>query len=218
MRVSLAKDMPSWARPFCSTCEAVALLLSPHAEVALHDLAEDAVLGLWNPISGRKAGDPSLIDELPCSWREHPVQGPYRKVLADGREIGSVSAVIRDNAGEDRGLLCVNLDRTPLLDLAAVLGALAAPRIEPPRELFELDWREQIALCIAQSCDELNYDRARLTRSQRLELVRELERRGLFATRNAAEHVAHAIGISRATTYGLLKEVRGGREPAGLQA
>lgn len=38
--------------------EALARLLSPHAEVVLHDPAADEVAAIWNPLSGREPGDP----------------------------------------------------------------------------------------------------------------------------------------------------------------
>ncbi len=211
-------DLPPWAVPLQPACEAIAVLLSPHAEVALHDLASDRIVGLWNPFSGRSVGDLSLLDELPDSWRERPVQGPYRKVLADGRELGSVSAVVRDGRGIARGLVCVNLDRGPLLELAGALARVAAPVEEPPAELFSRDWREQIALTVDAYCREQLLDRRRLTREQRRDLVGMLDERGLFATRNAADHAARALGVSRATVYTLLREGRGERELARLSS
>lgn len=214
MRESVSCEVPRWAIPLQSPCAAIAALLSPHAEVALHDLASDRIVGLWNPFPGRSVGDASLLDELPASWQERAVQGPYRKVLADGRELSSISAVVRDGRGRDRGLLCVNLDRGPLLDLAGALASVAAPVEEPPGELFTRDWREQISLTVDSLCRERLLDRRRLTRPQRRDLVGILDERGLFATRNAADHAARALGVSRATVYALLKEVRGERELA----
>ncbi|MFB7268028.1 PAS domain-containing protein, partial [Streptomyces nojiriensis] len=41
-------------------CQAVALLLGPYAEVVLHDPETDRVLQIWNPMTTRRAGDPSL--------------------------------------------------------------------------------------------------------------------------------------------------------------
>jgi predicted transcriptional regulator YheO len=49
-----------------------------------------------------------------------------------------------------------------------------------------------------------------LTRRDRVEIVRILDDRDLFATKNAAIHVASALGVSRATVYQLLREVRSG--------
>ncbi|HZD38512.1 MAG TPA: PAS domain-containing protein [Actinomycetes bacterium] len=211
-------DLPPWVGSVQTVCAAIAALLHPHAEVALHDLATDTIVGLWNPLSGRRVGEPSLLEELPESWQQRPVQGPYRKLLADGRELGAVSAVVHDAGGNPRGLLCINLDRTPLLDLAALLAEVAAPVQAPPAELFARDWREQISLAVDELCREHGLDRRRLTRADRRALVAQLDQRGLFATRNAAEHASRALGVSRATVYTLLKEARRERDAAQLPA
>jgi D-arginine utilization repressor len=214
----MEQDMPSWAVPVRTTCAAIARLLHPYAEVVLHDLATDTVVGLWNPSPGRRVGEPSLLEELPEAWRDRPVQGPYRKVLANGRELSSISAVVNDAEGRPRGLLCINLDRTPLVDLAGLFARLAAPTESRPPELFERDWREQIALTVDERCREQGLDRRTLTRADRRALVEHLEEGGLFATRKAADHAASALGVSRATVYALLQEVRRDREAARLSA
>jgi predicted transcriptional regulator YheO len=136
------------------------------------------------------------------------MQGPYPKVELDGRPISAVSVAIPDAEGDPRGLLCVNLDRSPFEDAARMLNALFAPTTAAPPELFERDWRDQIASTVTGYCAERATSRERLTRAQRVELVGRLEQSGLFATRNAADHTATALGVSRATVYSLLKEIR----------
>jgi predicted transcriptional regulator YheO len=209
---------PNWTVSVRTVCESIAALFYPHAEVALHDLSSDTIVGIWNPLSGRAIGDRALLEELPCSWEQHPVQGPYRKVLADGRELSAISAVVYDEQRHARGLLCINLDRSPLLEVAALLAGVAAPIQPRPPELFDRDWREQIALAVDERCREQRLDRRRLTRDQRRALVEQLDDRGLFATRHAAEHAGRALGASRATVYTLLREVRSERDAARLPA
>ena len=85
--------------------QAVALLLGPYAEVVLHDPDTDRILAIWNSMSSRGPGDPSLLGELDTldpSARD--VFGPYEKLLADGRRLSSVSAVLRERTG--RPLRC----------------------------------------------------------------------------------------------------------------
>ena len=197
-----------WLKAIEPACAAIAALLHPHAEVVVHELATDTIVAIWNPFSGRTVGDPSLMQELPAHWSEQPMQGPYPKIEVDGRPVSAVSAVVPDAGGVPRGLLCVNLDRTPFEDAARLLGGLFAPTTAPPPELFERDWRDQIAAGVADYCAELALPRERLTRAQRVELLRRLEQAGLFATRNAADHTATALGVSRATVYSMLKEIR----------
>ncbi|MFC4508082.1 MULTISPECIES: PAS domain-containing protein [Streptomyces] len=105
----------------------------------------DRILAIWNPMSSRGPGDPSMLGE-----RDSPdpsardVFGPYEKLLADGWRLSSVSAVLRDPDGEASVVLCVNLDRTPLEQAAAILFAFGAPSVARPEALFEQDWNERV--------------------------------------------------------------------------
>ena len=199
---------PKWLEPHVPMCEAIVALLSPLAEVAVHDIRRDRVVGIWNSISERRIGDRSLIAELPPYPEDARVIGPYPKVLADGRAITSVSVVLHNTKGVPRGLLCINFDRSPLDETIDLLVRFAAAVEDRPPELFERDWREQILLVVDEECRSRSLRRDRLTREQRLELVRVLDERGLFATRNAATHAGRALGVSRTTVYALLKEAR----------
>src|SRR5512145_2604349 len=143
---------PQWLRSYAPIGEAIARLFHPHAEVAIHDLATDRIVALWNPFSGRKPGDPALLSELPADIAELGVYGPYAKVLPDGRNLTSVSAVLSDAEGVRCGLMCVNFDRSPLDDVAELLARFAAPVAPRPPELFSRDWREEIALVVDQEC------------------------------------------------------------------
>jgi predicted transcriptional regulator YheO len=200
--------VPNWLEPHLATCEAIVALFAPYAEVAVHDVRRDRLVGIWNPMSGRNLGDRSLIAELPPHSDEDRVIGPYGKVLADGRQVTSVSIVLFNAKGGARGLLCVNFDRSPFDRMIDALVRFAAPVEDRPAELFDRDWREQIALVVDEECRSRHLRRDRLTRGQRLDLVRALDERGLFSTRNAAAHAGTALGVSRTTVYALLKETR----------
>ncbi|MCX9191631.1 hypothetical protein C3Y87_09425 [Carbonactinospora thermoautotrophica] len=190
-------------------CEAVARLLGPHAEVVLHDPQRDAILALWNPISRRRPGDPSLLGELDRVEEVAPgVYGPYEKLLPDGRRLACVSAVVRDEDGKPSAVLCVNLDRTPLDQAAQVLAAFAAPVTPQPQVLFERDWTERINQVIGAFVRERQRPVEQLTRADRLTLLAELDRLGVFSQRRAVPLVARALRVSRSTVYALLAEVR----------
>jgi predicted transcriptional regulator YheO len=186
----------------------VVALFAPYAEVAVHDIRRDRLVGIWSPMSDRRIGEPSLLDGLPPMAAAGRVIGPYGKVLPDGRQITSVSVVLGNSKGEPRGLLCINFDRSSLDGMIDQLVRFAAPAEDRPAELFDKDWREQISLVVDEECRSRRLRRDRLTRVQRLELVRILDDRGLFATRNAASHAGTALGVSRTTVYALLKEAR----------
>ncbi|MFC4950837.1 helix-turn-helix transcriptional regulator [Pseudonocardia sp. GCM10023141] len=200
--------LPDWAQPHVPVCAAIAALFTPHAEVALHDLGTERIVALWNPISGRAVGEDSLLAELPGSPDDTPVLGPYAKVLPDGSACTSVSAVLTDDRGRPRGLLCINVDRSPLDRIAELATALLSARTERPAALFERDWREQLTLRVQELCRDRGVERSRLDRTARRDVIAVLDAEGLFAVRHAAELAAQALGVSRATVYALLKETR----------
>jgi len=205
---TMTSALPAWLEPHLPVCEAIVALFLPLAEVAVHDIRHKRIVAIWNPISKRKVGDRSLIDELPDYSEDARVTGPYPKVLADGRAITSVSVVLRNAKGAARGLLCIDFDRSPLDGVIDLLSHFAAPAPERRAEPFDRDWHEQIALLVDDQCRARRVRRDRLTREQRLTLVRLIDERGLFSTRHAATHTARALGVSRTTIYALLKEAR----------
>ncbi|MER6251908.1 PAS domain-containing protein [Streptomyces sp. NPDC001584] len=190
-------------------CQAVALLLGPYAEVVLHDPETDRVLQIWNPMTTRRAGDPSLLGELDAlAPSAQDVYGPYEKMLVDGRRLSSVSAVLRDAQDQPSAVLCINLDRTPLEQAAAVLSAFGAPVVQRPEPLFEEDWSERIQHVIGSYVRETGRPVERMTRQDRLAVLGRLDEARVFAVRRAAPVVAGALRVSRSTVYGLLAELR----------
>ena len=206
--MSVKTPVPAWLEPHLPTCEAIVALFAPDSEVAVHDFRRDRIVAIWNALSKRRVGDRSRSDEVPPRSEDVRVIGPYPSVLADGRAITSVGVVLRNAKNAPRGLLWINLDRSPFDAMIDVLVRFAAPVEDRPAELSERDWREQILLVVDEECRSRHLRRERLSRDQRLELVRVLDDRGLFATRNAAAPAAGALGVSRTTVYALPKEAR----------
>ena len=119
--------IPNWLEPHLAMCEAIVALLRRYAEVAVHDIRRDTIVAIWNPIQRPRGRRPSLSGAAAALERA-PMQGPYPKVLIDGRPVTAVSAVVPDAGGVPRGLLCVNLDRAPFEDAARLLGGLLRRR------------------------------------------------------------------------------------------
>ena len=198
------RDRPS-AVPadVAATAVAITTLFHPHVEVVLHDVARDRVVAIWNAFSARRPGAESLLD--PALLADVPpgqVLGPYEQVDRHGRRLSSVSGRV----DEGRLLLCLNFDRSALDSAALVLAAFAGPRVGQPEALFHRDWRAHLNRMIDDWCQERDVARTALQRGDRLDLVADLDERGVFDTRNAAAHVGSVLDVSRATVYTLRKE------------
>ncbi len=196
--------LPFDIAPFAPLIEGIVALLHPHAEVAVHDVKQDRIVAIWNPISNRSVGDESLLGELPAHESGFGVLGPYEKIGIDGHRITSVTVEIANGAG----LVCVNLDRFALDSAIEALQRFAQAVTPQPSALFERDWREEISRLVDEWCRQQHIDRNRLKRDQRIEIVRLLDEKGLFATRNAGTLIAATLGVSRATIYSLLQKAR----------
>jgi predicted transcriptional regulator YheO len=200
-------------------CEAVSRLLSPHAEVVLHDPVSDRILAIWNPISGREPGDPSLLSELAdLDDVDAAVYGPYPKSLADGRHLSSVSAVLRDGAGRPEVVLCINVDRTAFQEAARLLAGFAAPVRQQPRELFEHDWIEGVHDLVGEYVRRSGTQIDRLTRAERCTLLAQLDAAGVFGRQRSIPLIARILQVSRSSIYSLLAQVRKGESPTRVSA
>jgi predicted transcriptional regulator YheO len=193
---------------------AVAALLHPHAEVVIHDISADRVVRIWNAFSKRRPGSPSHLGHDPDLLADAETYGPYEKANADGSRVKSISAILHDAKGRRAGFLCINLDMSKFDDAIALLQAFATPLADRPERLFRHDVREQINLGIRTFLAETGKSLGALDRADRIALLATLDRQGLFQTRNATPLVAQAMGLSRATIYGLLNEAR--RLPTSL--
>ncbi len=196
---------PEWLTPLVPVLDATVALMHPHLEAVVHDVPRDEVIAIWNPLSGRRPGDASLLEaELLAELSAGAVLGPYEKVDEHGRQWTSVSVPL----AEGRALLCLNFDRSVLDSAVAALTQFAAAVQPRPKALFEGDWRHDVNVLVDDWCRAAQVSRHQLTAAHRRELVSLLDGKGVFHVRHAATHVATALGVSRATVYSLLKDSR----------
>jgi D-arginine utilization repressor len=207
MRFSKTKLEAQYAHIF-PIAQGIAAWLHPNAEVVLHDLETDRVVKIWNNFSRRTPGDPSLIAEEIQLEHDQDVYGPYERSNWDGRRLKCISSVVRNTAGERTGLLCLNLDVSSFDAFKTFLETFAATASSAPKALVEHDWREQIHSALSVHLREINTPLQALTRTQKIEAVRVLDAQHLFSTRNATQHVAKILKVSRATVYNWLNEAR----------
>jgi D-arginine utilization repressor len=199
--------------------DAIALLLHPYAEVVIHDIVKDIIVYIANPYSKRKAGDSSYLgldgDAADFGLKKN-VLGPYEKEGEDGQRIRSITAVLRNNEARPIGILCINLDFSPLETafesaLEVLNGLIRPAEIEArPEIIFREEWREQIKLEIRAFRLEKGLTQEPMNASERRELMRRLDRKRLFYARKSVELVAGYLMISRATAYKDLNEIRKG--------
>ena len=199
--------------------DAIAVLLHPYAEVVIHDIIKDSIVHIANPCSKRREGDPSYLGldgDGSDLTLEKNVLGPYEKEGEGGQRIRSITAVLREDETLPIGILCINLDFSPLETafesaLEVLNGLIRPAEIEArPEIIFREEWRELIKLEIRAFRLENGLTRDSMNAKERRELMRRLDQKRLFYARKSVEQVAGYLMISRATAYKDLNEIRKG--------
>lgn len=192
-------------------------LFPGQVEVALHDLHTGKIAAIEGNISNRAVGDDSLVETegLEADVDDSDIIGPYAQTNWDGEVLRSFTAVVRDSEGQPSALICVNM-RTAAFAAAANLLATFSEFDQAPRSkaLFAQDWREAANNLIAETLKERGVTLVSARRDDKVALVAALDKAGILEMRGSSEHAAKALGVSRASIYNLLKDARGGENPA----
>ncbi|CNI35743.1 MULTISPECIES: helix-turn-helix transcriptional regulator [Yersinia] len=189
--------------------DAIATLFYPYAEVAIHDVASQSLIYIANNYSQRELGEDSNLSDLQFDQHSQVI-GPYQKRNWNGRQLRSISTVLRDDQGQPIGLLCINLDITVFESAKAALDMfLSGHQLQPqPDVLFQDDWQERINTYIHNWLQQQQLTLATLNSVSRRMLIEALYQQGAFNGKNAAGYVAKILGIGRATVYNQLKNIK----------
>lgn len=195
----------------------IAETFGSNCEVVLHDFQqpETSIAVIAGNVTNRHVG--GSMTELGLSiiaqGDDAQDQVNYITRTLDGRVLKSTTIVLRNYESRVIGALCINLDVTELRGLANIIGELAGPPLESPQPVtFGDDIGQVIQAIIEEEKETLRDSTYHLTKQERLTITRSLDRRGIFTLQNAVPRVAECLGISRATVYTYLEEIRNTKE------
>ncbi|MBT1162597.1 MULTISPECIES: helix-turn-helix transcriptional regulator [Bifidobacterium] len=96
---------------------------------------------------------------------------------------------------------------------AGPAGAAAShARLSAPIENFSVNAEDLTISRITAFCANAGVEPERMSRDERLALIRELEDAGVFTLKGAVDTVAERLGVSQPSVYRYLKQVRAGAE------
>jgi predicted transcriptional regulator YheO len=210
----------------------LAAMAGPHLEVVLHDVSkpENSVVAIANGhISGRSVGSSVLegpqndkgfeaATKLKSSeGAVHSLVEDYVTVTASGRQLKSASAIFRDSSGEPFATLCLNADMSgfqaahgwlermlkPLAQqaMAPAAAATVTPAAEPQMDTLMQE-------IIDAAVPVPGGTAASMKRTDKIQAVGEMQRRGLFIVKGGVERAAAALNVSRFTIYNYMEQLR----------
>ena len=202
-------------------------VVGSNVELIVHDMRhpERSTVAIVNgQVTGRRIGDPiiaaplddkgfhEVLDSARATGRTGAVAVTDRYVsrTRDGRELSSVSVILRDERGQPFASLCANVDLTPLQMIGGAIGTLlgspppgAGATTAPEKGIDEL-----IDEIVADAVAEVGRPVVAMEREDRVRVVKLMSERGLFMIKGSVERVARVLGVSRYTVYNYLE--RGG--------
>lgn len=199
-------------------------VLGSNVELIVHDMRhpERSTVAIVNgQVTGRRVGDPiiaaplddkgfaEVLDSARATGRSGAIAMTERYVsrTRDGRELGSVSVILRDARGQPFASLCANVDLTPLQMIGGAVGTLlgAPPAGNAAAGVPEKGIDELIDEIVADAVAEVGRPIVAMGREDRVRVVNLMRERGLFMIRGSVERVARVLGVSRYTVYNYLE-------------
>jgi selenocysteine lyase/cysteine desulfurase/predicted transcriptional regulator YheO len=178
----------------------IAKMLGPGNEVVLHDLSRlpDSIVAIAGGLTGRSTGGP-MTDLLLGLVRRGTTQDltDYETHTPDGRPIRSSTMFVRDSDGTAVGCLCVNSERP---------GGANGPGSH--QETFPPDVDSLQRFLIDRAVSRAGIPVDLMKKRHKADVVRELDEAGFFLIKDAVDHLAAELDVTRYTIYNYLNETR----------
>lgn len=197
--------------------------LGPKSEVVLHDFKRlpNSIVAISGNLTGRAVGGP-MTDLLLKRLREGKADDliRYRSTGPTGDMLISSTIFVRDSTHTPVGCLCVNTDATQIAKAQLLLTSLLPSEVpfemldEPSSgvltrgdESFPQTVEQLTTSAVMDTIASIGVPVALMHKKHKLEVVRELDRRGIFLIRDSVEYVAASLDVTRYTIYNYLNSI-----------
>ncbi len=200
--------------------DAIVAVFGERCEVVIHDFKDMArsVVYIAGNVTNRSVGAP--ITDLPFRLLKEfgnkvPDKIGYKNTAGDGKFLKCSTVFLRDQKGRVEGCLCINFNVTDFVFLSTGFSDFSSLNETQDRELsftpqehYAKSFSETMESVIDTTVAECGKLPATMDKAERKELIRRLDRSGVFMIKGSVDYVAKVFGASRYTIYNYLKEVR----------
>lgn len=188
-----------------------------NCEVVIHDLEtpESSLVYIAGNVTNRSIGAPItnlVLETLRTTGDKSEDLICYQTVTRDGKVLKSSTMFIRDKSGRIIGCVCINIDLTEFLLCQKIIGQFTEfpgdKSGNVKNEFFARDVNEVIENLIKHVVDNSKVPVALMQKEDKIQIVHELDKKGVFLVKGSVEQVASMLGVSRYTIYNYLEETR----------
>jgi len=203
---------------FFPVVDFIADLFGSNCEVVLHDILdlENSIIKIRNGhVTGRKVGDSMTdvgLEMIKEADNGLTILGNYNPRTITGKLLKSNAINIRDSNNKHIGVLCINLDISKLAQISQTIQdfykTYDKKESKVKEEYFGTDIWSIIHEIIEKVVNKKGKEIHNLTKEDRLEIINELDKKGIFLIKGAMLQVSKALGISTPSLYKYLEETR----------
>ncbi len=208
--------------------DAFASVAGRHIEVVLHDLTQpdSSVIKIVNGhVSGRQPGSPLL--DAPDNDRgflgllnppstpqgtEPAVFTRYPTTSLQGRPLQSSTVLFHDDSGRPHLSLCFNADNGAI-NAAREALAILLPQEPEEKQEQQAGLEEKLDEIIRACIPPTGRLRTGASKQEKVEIVRQMQHRGMFMVRGGVEKAAKVLGVTRYTVYNYLEQIKKATDP-----
>lgn len=192
----------------------VAETFGSNCEVVIHDFRniEYSIVAIFNGhVTGRtvetKMSD-TVLNKINRHQEGEDVYN-YTGKSTLGRELKSTTSFIRDLDGNIVGCMCINFDITDMLSARNVMNELVKVNEQEIEVIGEINKVNDVLYDIVESTiHKFGRPVIYLTKDEKVNIVKDLEEKGVFLIKGAIDYVANALQVSRYTVYNYLDGIR----------
>jgi len=209
---------------FAPVVKGIAKTFGKGCEVLLHDVSnlESSVIMIENGhVTGRKIGSPMtdlglyfLQSDL---FKDTDFIANYQTESKDGKKLKSTSIFIRDNRRKIIGFLCINYALDHLFELRKKIDDFCAVNKDINKNVFDNEEKDEIFTDNLDDLLERVFIKAqekvgkpieKMQKDDKLEIVRYLQKKGVFLVKGNIDKIANKLNVSRYTIYNYLSEIK----------
>lgn len=196
-----------------------------NCEVILHDIQdlEHSIVSIENGhVTGRKVGAPMtdlglyfLTSDL---FKDTDYVANYQTESKDGKKLKSSTIFIRDNDRKIIGFLCINFNLETIVNIAREieefcniqnnLNSVGNNIKEKREESFSNSIDELMERLFSKAQQRIGKDIGKMHKEDKIEMVRYLQKHGIFLVKDAIDRLSEKLNVSRFTIYNYLAEIK----------
>ncbi|MDB5084549.1 MAG: hypothetical protein JWN30_1435 [Bacilli bacterium] len=198
-------------------------VLGTNYEIVLHDLTNlsNSIVAIRNnPISGREVGGPTTDLGLKIlkdgELQQKKFITNYVGYSKSGKKLRSSTYLIRDDLDHIVGMLCINFDTAVMSKLVEAVQCIVEINQLKQFDIHDLTYSENFSPTaeeltlnsIKSIIDRKKITPERMTQEEKIEVVSELNDKGLFLLKGAVSEVAKQLKASEPSIYRYLQKIK----------